>query len=414
MKTKHQVHNLIILDESGSMESIKPTIINGFNELVQSIKGIQKQFPEQEHFISIISFNGFGNKIMHFIDPVSKLNTIDSSNYIPDAMTPLYDAIGFGLSKLKQHLDSQEKYNVLVTILTDGEENASKEYSGLAIKNKIDEFSEGNWTFTYIGTDHDVEKMASSLSIKNTMKFDKNEEGIQSMFAEEYRSRAQYSANLSEGKNFKENYFKKGDDFLEESENEKSIAKNSSKKRSLWDKTIGKIIQIIILALFFVANVYGQETYQTFPTAGFKVKCGCKFYANTTFIQAAKQQGANNIIAAYICGENEDSAETGVINNINIYDESKNYKNIKPANYAYFEKKVLERYAVNLKNAGMSYSYIKFQGVTAIEYSFDQGGTLPTKTILFYKNKKSFLLQVATRKNLITKYNKLKTSFVIL
>ena len=61
MKAKHQVHNLIILDESGSMESIKPTIINGFNELVQSIKGIQKQFPEQEHFISIITFNGFGN-----------------------------------------------------------------------------------------------------------------------------------------------------------------------------------------------------------------------------------------------------------------------------------------------------------------------------------------------------------------
>ena len=140
MESKQQVHNLIILDESGSMESIKPTIINGFNELVQSIKGIQKQFPEQEHFISIISFNGFGNKIMHFIDPVSKLNTIDSSNYIPDSMTPLYDALGFGLSKLNQHLENQKNYNVLVTVLTDGEENASKEYSGLAIKNKIDEF----------------------------------------------------------------------------------------------------------------------------------------------------------------------------------------------------------------------------------------------------------------------------------
>jgi len=240
MKQKHQVHNLIILDESGSMESIKLTIINGFNELVQSIKGIQKQFPEQEHFISIISFNGFGNKVMHFIDPVSKLNIIDSSNYKPDSMTPLYDAIGFGLSKLKQHLDTQEKYNVLVTVLTDGEENASKEYSGLAIKNKIDELSEGNWTFTYIGTDHDVEKMASNLSIKNTMIFAKNAEGIQSMFEAEYRSRAQYSTNLSEGKNFKENYFKKEDDFVEENENEKSTAKESSKKRSLLDKIIGK------------------------------------------------------------------------------------------------------------------------------------------------------------------------------
>ena len=51
MKPKHQVHNLIILDESGSMQSIKSLIINGFNELVQSVKGIEEQFPEQEHLI---------------------------------------------------------------------------------------------------------------------------------------------------------------------------------------------------------------------------------------------------------------------------------------------------------------------------------------------------------------------------
>lgn len=238
MEQKHQVHNLIILDESGSMQSIKPTIISGFNELVQSIKGIQKQFPEQEHFISIISFNGFGNKIMHFIDPVSKLKTIDSSNYIPESMTPLYDALGFGLSKLHQHLETQKNYNVLVTVLTDGEENASKEYSGLAIKNKIDELSEGNWTFTYIGTDHDVEKMASSLSIKNTMKFTKNQEGINSMFEEEFKDRVRFFMNVSEGKNFKENYFKKVDDILEENEN--FNPKTNPKRFSLLDKITGK------------------------------------------------------------------------------------------------------------------------------------------------------------------------------
>lgn len=412
MDAKHQVHNLIILDESGSMESIKPTIINGFNELVQSIKGIQKQFPEQEHFISIITFNGFGNKIMHFIDPVSKLKNIDSSNYKPDSMTPLYDALGFGLSKLEQHLATQTKYNVLVTVLTDGEENASKEYTGFAIKNKIDELSEGNWTFTYIGTDHDVEKMASSLSIKNTMKFDKNEEGINSMFEEEFKDRQRFFMNVKDGKNFKENYFNKVEDFLEESK--KPETKNSSKKPSVWDKTIGKIIPILILALFFAATVYGQETYQTFPKAGFKVKCGCKLYTNSTFIQMAQQQGTTNIIAAYICSENEDSPETGVITNINVMDESKSFKNVKTSDYTYFEKKALEKYAVNLKNAGMSYSYTTFQGVSAIEYTFDQGGTLPTKAIVFYKNKKSYLLQVATRKNLTAKYNKLKNSFIIL
>ena len=234
MEQKQQVHNLIILDESGSMQSIKPSIINGFNELVQSIKGIQKQFPEQEHYISIISFNGLGNKVLHFMDDVSKLNTIDSSNYKPDAMTPLYDAMGFGFTKLKKELESQTDYNVLVTILTDGEENASREYTGTVIKNMIEELSEGNWTFTYIGTDHDVEKMATNLSIKNSMVFEKNVEGIKTMFEEEYGSRMRYSTNIREKKQFKENYFDKVEQFLDENE------KSEPKRDSLWDRITRK------------------------------------------------------------------------------------------------------------------------------------------------------------------------------
>jgi hypothetical protein len=172
-------------------------------------------------------------------------------------------------------------------------------------------------------------------------------------------------------------------------------------------------ISMTILAILFVANIYGQETYQSFPNAGFKVKCGCKLYVNTTFISMAKQQGVNNILAAYICAENEDNLDLGVIHNINIYDESKSYKNIQPSGYATFEKKYLEQYATNLKNAKINYIYTTYQGVSAIEYTFDQQG-LPTKAIIFLKNKKSYLLQVGTRKSLTTKYNSLKTSFVIL
>ena len=51
MKTE-QVYNLIILDESETMESIKQSIIRGFNKVVRTIKGITKQFPEQKQFIS--------------------------------------------------------------------------------------------------------------------------------------------------------------------------------------------------------------------------------------------------------------------------------------------------------------------------------------------------------------------------
>jgi hypothetical protein len=168
-----------------------------------------------------------------------------------------------------------------------------------------------------------------------------------------------------------------------------------------------------ILALFFVADIYGQETYQSFPNAGFKVKCGCELYVNSTFISMAKQQGMNNILAAYICAENEDNPDIGVIHNINIYDESKSYENIQPSGYDTFEKIYLEQYATNLKNAGIGYSYTTYRGVSAIEYTFDQQG-LPTKALIFLKNKKAYLLQVGTRKSLTTKFNSLKTRFVTL
>ena len=165
MKTKHQVHNLIILDESGSMELIKEPIISGFNELVQTIKGIEKDFPEQEHFISLVTFNGRGRKVIHFTEPAAKLETIDSRKYQPNSSTPLYDAMGDSITSLRQALEKQTDYNVLVTILTDGEENASKEYNGDAIKKLVEEMKQSGWTFTYIGTDHDIEKFAMNISI---------------------------------------------------------------------------------------------------------------------------------------------------------------------------------------------------------------------------------------------------------
>ena len=200
MQKKHQVHNLIILDESGSMSSIKSVIINGFNELVQSVKGIEKQFPDQEHLISMVSFNDLNNKILHFVDPINKLKSINDSTYNPASLTPLFDAMGFSISKLKHYLEGKENYSVLVTILTDGEENASIEYTSLAIKNLVKELKNQNWTFTYIGTDHDVEKMAARMNIHNTMSFDKNDLDIKRMFTKESKSRVKYSLNISKGK----------------------------------------------------------------------------------------------------------------------------------------------------------------------------------------------------------------------
>lgn len=199
--TPHQVHNLIILDESGSMNSIQSIIMSGFNELVQTIQGISREFPNQEHFISFFTFNGLGTKILHFADKADKLHAINNETYKPDASTPLFDAMGLALTKMEDHLKGKTDYNVLVTILTDGEENASREYSGNDIKNLVERLKENKWTFTYMGTDHDVEKIASSLAINNTLAFAKTSEGISAMFAEDRMARRNFSKILSKDSN---------------------------------------------------------------------------------------------------------------------------------------------------------------------------------------------------------------------
>ena len=212
METKHHVHNLILLDESGSMTSIKNTIIQGFNEIVQTVKGIALQYPEQEHLITFVTFNGLGMKTLHFCEPVEKLNEIDDEKYQPDAMTPLYDAMGFSLAKLRKELEGKSEYNVLVTILTDGEENSSKEFSGAAIKHLVEELSLKNWTFTYIGADHDVEKFAVSISITNTMQFNKNEADMKQMFVKEQNARMRYSQKIRSNENTSMSFYDEEED----------------------------------------------------------------------------------------------------------------------------------------------------------------------------------------------------------
>ncbi|MEI6901408.1 MAG: vWA domain-containing protein [Bacteroidota bacterium] len=194
--TTDKVYNLIILDESGSMSSIKKATISGFNEVVQTIKGIEKKFPEQQHFISLVSFNGLGIKTLLDKQPAASLSLIDEKTYQPDSMTPLYDAIALSVLRLKIDVSGIENANVLVTILTDGEENASKEFNHLQVNGIISEMKKLGWTFTYIGANHDVEKVAHSISITNTMVFEANEQDMHLLFHKENKARENYSQKL--------------------------------------------------------------------------------------------------------------------------------------------------------------------------------------------------------------------------
>ncbi|MGJ1410137.1 vWA domain-containing protein [Sphingobacterium thalpophilum] len=194
--SKTKVHNLIILDESGSMSSIKPLIMNGFNQTISTIKEAQQTYPDQQHTISMISFNGFGNKVLHFCEPIAEVKEIDAKRYVPAASTPLYDAIGFAVNILKRVSCQEPDAHVLVTILTDGAENASTAYSVIDIQHIVKRLQESNWTFTYIGTDHDVAQAAEDIAVSSNILFKKHPAAIKEMFQEEDKERRSFYKRL--------------------------------------------------------------------------------------------------------------------------------------------------------------------------------------------------------------------------
>lgn len=167
MKTK--IFNLIIIDESGSMQSIKNGAINSVNETIQTIRAAEKEYENQEHYVSLVSFNT-SVKIIYECAPVGEVNEITAETYRPDCCTALYDAMGISLNALRKKVADDDK--VVVTVVTDGYENASSEYDGKAIKALVDELKAKGWVFAYIGANQNVEEAAAKISITNTLNFE--------------------------------------------------------------------------------------------------------------------------------------------------------------------------------------------------------------------------------------------------
>lgn len=190
-----RVHNLIILDESGSMQSIYQPALTGVNETLQTIREAQKEHENQTLFVSLIAFDsGHYNQIYNHI-AAEKAIDITQEQYRPGGCTPLYDAMGRSINELRPNVVKGDI--VLVTVITDGYENASREYNGKAIKNLVETMKKEGWVFTYIGANQDVEAVAASMSIDNRLAFDADEESTGAMFEHERRSRKKFFSKLS-------------------------------------------------------------------------------------------------------------------------------------------------------------------------------------------------------------------------
>lgn len=192
---KQKVYNLIILDESGSMSTIQGVAVSGVNETLQTIQNAQREHPEMQQFVTLVSFNSLRIHSPFFLKEVDVEEPLNWTDYLPDGCTPLYDAIGISIQKLREVVTDEDV--VLVTIITDGLENASREYSGSMIRHLVCELKEKGWVFAYIGTNHDVDAVADNLDIHSRASYDCSLKGAGEMFEMENRSRRSFYERLS-------------------------------------------------------------------------------------------------------------------------------------------------------------------------------------------------------------------------
>jgi len=154
----------IILDESGSMGEMKKEAIEGTNKQIEELK--KPANKKLGYKVSIVTFNDIVNEPKTWNVPVADIKLLEKGDYAPGGMTALLDAIGKTIKKMETfpgNTGSVKGFNIanLVIILTDGLENASKEYARPkgyeTIKAKIETLqAKGNWTFSFLGANMDV------------------------------------------------------------------------------------------------------------------------------------------------------------------------------------------------------------------------------------------------------------------
>ncbi len=190
-----RIYNLIILDESGSMDSIREQAFSGANETLQTIRAAQQENPDDHQMISFVTFDSAGGRrpdVRTIIDmeKIENVKDLTRDQYEPFGGTPLYDAMGLSITALREHV--KEGDHVLVTVITDGYENSSCHYTAAMIKELVDALTAQGWVFTYIGANQDSERVAGGLGIRSTMDFRATVEGSVIMFDKMRHSNREY------------------------------------------------------------------------------------------------------------------------------------------------------------------------------------------------------------------------------
>ena len=208
MKNKKTIYHFVV-DQSGSMSGSEEPTIEGFNSQLKTLQELKKESQDNEYIVSVTYFEDEVMDIVKFA-PIEEIQLLSRENYRPGGMTALLDGIGKSIQAIRRKYDQEireDLASVVIVILTDGGENASKFYTQNLIAETIKELdATGKWTFSFLGADLDAVQASDNLNIRreNIISFNKeNYSGIMDQMSSSIRN---YESMKSAG-NMKSNLF---------------------------------------------------------------------------------------------------------------------------------------------------------------------------------------------------------------
>ena len=155
-------HIHFLLDRSGSMYDCLNDTIGGFNSFVKS----QQEDTCSGHcFMSFYQFD-HEYQIVYLNKPIQQVEFLNKLTFQPRGQTALIDAIGQTICSVNASSSEYDNTNIIVVILTDGQENASTEFQHSKIKDMITEKEHRGWKFIFLGANQDAINTASNFGIQ--------------------------------------------------------------------------------------------------------------------------------------------------------------------------------------------------------------------------------------------------------
>jgi hypothetical protein len=204
-----RTHFSVILDRTGSMESIREDTIGGFNGFLR-----EQQAQPSPATLTLVQFDSQDPyEVLQKFAPIGQVPPLTPATYVPRASTPLFDAIGRGINDLAARLDAmgaeQRPARIVFVIVTDGQENASQEFTGEKVRAMLDERRKAGWQFVFLSADEKAIRDGGCLGVTEdySMAVEKDSHGTQRMWraisarSMEFRRAAQPDMNLRELKN---------------------------------------------------------------------------------------------------------------------------------------------------------------------------------------------------------------------